>query len=108
MLERSVRAEDDKFRIGVELVDADSGKEIWAQHCERPETNIVEAQNEIVSKVVTTLGLSFKLENEATQHGQSIASRRQPMILKRSTIFSEPVNISGVSRKTITSRPANG
>jgi TolB-like protein/Tfp pilus assembly protein PilF len=62
VLEGSVSKATDKVRIGVELVDAGSGTEMWTQHFDRPLTNIFALQDEIVSKVVTTLGLILKLD----------------------------------------------
>jgi adenylate cyclase len=44
------------------LVDAGSGTEVWTQRFDRPLKAIFAAQDEIVSKVITTLGLIFKRE----------------------------------------------
>jgi hypothetical protein len=45
----------------VELVDASSGAEMWTQRYDRPLRDIFVLQDQIVGKVVTTLGLIFKL-----------------------------------------------
>ena len=63
MLEGSVRKAADRVRIGVELVDASTGTEMWTQHYDRPLSDIFAVQDEIVGKVVTTLGLIFKLND---------------------------------------------
>jgi adenylate cyclase len=62
VLEGSIRRASDHVRIGVELVDAGSGTEMWAQHFDRPLKDIFALQDEIVGKIVTTLGLIFKLD----------------------------------------------
>jgi adenylate cyclase len=62
VLEGSVRKAADRVRIGVELVDAGSGTEMWTERFDRPLRNIFALQDEIVGKVVTTLGLIFKLD----------------------------------------------
>ena len=62
MLEGSVHRAADRVRIGVELVDASTGAEMWTDHYDRPITDIFAVQDEIVGKVVTTLGLLFKLQ----------------------------------------------
>ena len=62
VLEGSVQKSPDRVRIGVELVDASSGAEMWAQRFDRPLKDIFAVQDEIVGKVVTTLGLIFKRE----------------------------------------------
>ena len=62
LLEGSVRKAADQVRIGVELVDASGGTEEWTAHYDRPLKDIFAVQDEIVGKVVTTLGLLFKLD----------------------------------------------
>jgi adenylate cyclase len=62
VLEGSVRKAADQVRIGVELVDASTGTEMWTQRYDRPFADIFEMQDEIVGKVVTTLGLVLALE----------------------------------------------
>jgi len=61
-LEGSVHKEADQVRIGVELVDASSGTDEWTAQYDRPLKDIFAVQDEIVGKVVTTLGLIFKLD----------------------------------------------
>jgi adenylate cyclase len=61
-LEGSVHREADKGRIGVELVDASTGTEKWTARYDRPLKEIFAVQDEIVGKVVTTLGLLLKLD----------------------------------------------
>jgi adenylate cyclase len=68
VLEGSVRKTADKVRIGVALVDASNGREIWTDQYDRPLKDIFEVQDEIVSKVVSTLGLIFKLREMKLPH----------------------------------------
>jgi adenylate cyclase len=68
VLEGSVRKAADRIRIGVELVDADTGAEMWTQRFDRPLADIFAMQDEIVGKVVTTLGLVLKLEEMNVPH----------------------------------------
>ena len=56
LLEGSVHKEADQVRIGVELVDASTGTEKWTARYDRPLKDIFAVQDEIVGKVVTTLG----------------------------------------------------
>jgi adenylate cyclase len=69
LLEGSVRKAADQIRIGVELVDATSGSEAWTARYDRPLKDIFAVQDEIVSKVVTTLGLILKLDEMKLPHG---------------------------------------
>ena len=68
VLEGSVRKAADQVRIGIELVDASNGTEMWTQRYDRPIKDIFAMQDEIVSKVVTTLGLVLKLEEMNAPH----------------------------------------
>ncbi len=83
VLEGSVQKAADRVRIGVELVDASSGAEEWTQRYDRPLNDIFAMQDEIVGKVVTTLGLIFKLDEMKTPHGASFRSDRQSRRLRR-------------------------
>jgi adenylate cyclase len=74
LLEGSIRKAPDRIRIGVQLVDATSGREIWTERFDRPLHNIFALQDEIVGKVVTTLGLIFKLGRLNRWTGAPIAS----------------------------------
>jgi adenylate cyclase len=71
VLEGSIRKAADQVRIAVELVDAASGSEAWTARYDRPFNDIFQMQDEIVGKVVATLGLLFKLDEMKTPHGAS-------------------------------------
>ena len=68
VLEGSVRKAADLVRIGVELVDAGTGIEKWTAHYDRPLKDIFAVQDEIVGKVVTTLGVILKLDKMEVPH----------------------------------------
>jgi hypothetical protein len=58
----------DQVRIGVELVDASNGTEEWTARYDWPLKDIFAVQDEIVGKVVTTLGLLLKVDENETPH----------------------------------------
>ena len=62
VLEGSVRKTSDAVRIAVQLVDATTGANLWAERFDRPLHDIFTVQDEIVQKIVTTLDLVFKWE----------------------------------------------
>jgi adenylate cyclase len=72
VLGRSVGKAVDQVRIGVELVDASNGTEEWTARYDRPLKDIFAVQNEIVGKVVTTLGLLLKVDENETPHPRSV------------------------------------
>jgi adenylate cyclase len=57
LVEGTVRKASDQVRISVALIDASSGTEMWTAHYDRPFKDVLAVQDEIVGKVVTTLGL---------------------------------------------------
>jgi len=61
VLEGSARKTSDGVRIAVQLVDATTGANLWAERFDRPLRDIFAVQDEIVQKIVTTLDLEFKL-----------------------------------------------
>jgi TolB-like protein/DNA-binding winged helix-turn-helix (wHTH) protein len=68
VLEGSVFKTADRIRVGIELVDAGSGAELWTSRYDRPLTDILALQDEIVDEVVTTLDLLFKLSEMKLPH----------------------------------------
>jgi adenylate cyclase len=71
LLEGSVHKEANRVRIGVQLVDASSGTDVWTQKFDRPLKDIFAVQDEIVRKVIATLGLVLKLDQMKLPHGLS-------------------------------------
>ena len=47
------------MRINVQLVDASTGNQVWAQHYDKQLRDVFAVQNEIVQSLVTTLNLQF-------------------------------------------------
>ncbi len=67
VLEGSVRRADGQVRLNVQLVDAATGKQLWAERYDRPFTAIFALQDELVHKIATTLTLQLS----AWTHGFS-------------------------------------
>src|SRR5216684_1115663 len=70
LLEGSVRKAGDTLRITAQLVDASSGDHLWAAHYDRPLRDIFLLQDEIETKIVTTLKLRLSLEKSRGWVGQ--------------------------------------
>jgi adenylate cyclase len=62
LLEGSVLKAANRVRIGVDLADAATGEVMWTQRFDRSLSDIFAVQDEIVNKVVTTVGLFFQLQ----------------------------------------------
>jgi adenylate cyclase len=61
VLEGGVQKAGEKVRISVQLVDATTGADLWAEHYDRPMKDIFWLQDEIVRRIVTTLDLQLAL-----------------------------------------------
>jgi adenylate cyclase len=56
-----VRKAGDQVRITVQLADATTGEELWAERYDRPLRDVFALQDEIVRRIVTTLNLQLAL-----------------------------------------------
>jgi TolB-like protein/cytochrome c-type biogenesis protein CcmH/NrfG len=64
LLEGSVQKTDGQVRINAQLVDATTGRHLWAERYDRPFTDIFALQDDIIHKIVTTLKLQFTLHEQ--------------------------------------------
>jgi adenylate cyclase len=64
VLEGGVRKAGDQVRITVQLADATTGGELWAERYDRPLRDIFALQDEIVRRIVTTLNLQLTLAQQ--------------------------------------------
>jgi TolB-like protein/DNA-binding winged helix-turn-helix (wHTH) protein/predicted Zn-dependent protease len=64
VLEGSVRKAAGKVRITVQLADAATGAEVWAERYDRPLRDVFALQDEIVRRIVTTLNLQIGLAQQ--------------------------------------------
>src|SRR5229473_6648979 len=61
VLEGGVQKAGGQVRITAELVDATTGTDLWAERYDRPMKDIFALQDEIVRRIVTTMGLQLDL-----------------------------------------------
>jgi adenylate cyclase len=64
VLEGSVRKAADRIRITVQLADAATGIELWAERYDRPLRDVFALQDEIVRRITTTLNLQLALSQQ--------------------------------------------
>jgi TolB-like protein/Flp pilus assembly protein TadD len=64
VLEGSVRKSYNNLRITAQLVDTTGGNHLWAERYDRPLKDIFALQDEIAQKIVTTLKLQLRLEQQ--------------------------------------------
>ena len=54
-LEGSVQRGGNRFRVNVQLIDAESGNHLWAERFDKPVADLFDVQDEIVSRLANTL-----------------------------------------------------
>jgi len=65
VLEGGVQKAVGELRVTAQLVDATSGAELWAERYERPLRDVFSVQDELVRRIVTTMGLQLVLWDRA-------------------------------------------
>jgi hypothetical protein len=56
VLEGSVQRSGKRLRVNVQLIDAESGQHLWAERFEKPVADLLDLQDEIVSRLAHPLG----------------------------------------------------
>ena len=72
VVEGSLRPIGDRVRVTVQLIEAESGKHVWAERFERAAADLVDVQDEITTAIVT------RLEPELTRAEFELIRRRPP------------------------------
>ncbi|MDR3485073.1 MAG: adenylate/guanylate cyclase domain-containing protein [Bradyrhizobium sp.] len=55
VLEGSVQRSGNRLRVNVQLIDAETGKHVWAERFDKPVADLFDMQDEIVSRLANTL-----------------------------------------------------
>jgi TolB-like protein len=55
VLEGSVQRGGNRFRLNVQLIDAETGNHVWAERFDKPAADLFDMQDEIVSRLANTL-----------------------------------------------------
>ena len=67
VLEGSVQRDQNRVRVNAQLIDADSGAHLWADHFDTTRADLLQMQDEIVARLANALG--FELVKAETQRG---------------------------------------
>jgi TolB-like protein len=70
VLEGSVQRSGNRLRVNVQLIDAETGKHLWAERFDKPVADIFDMQDEIVSRIANALDAQF-IEAEARRAERS-------------------------------------
>jgi len=72
LLEGSVQRERNRVRIGAELIDAETGADLWADRFEEDVADLFKLQDEVVARLANTLGYEIvKAEAGRSAHSKS-------------------------------------
>src|ERR1700722_12901614 len=72
VLEGSVQRDASRMRVNVQLIDAESGKHLWAERFDKPLADLFEMQDEIVTRLASQLGT--QLISAEARRGQQAAN----------------------------------
>jgi TolB-like protein/class 3 adenylate cyclase len=70
VLEGSVQRGGNRFRLNVQLIDAETGTHMWAERFDKPAADLLDMQDEIVSRLANTLNAEL-IEAEARRAERS-------------------------------------
>jgi adenylate cyclase len=71
VLEGSIQKTGDRVRISVQLIDAITGKYLWAERWDRDLADIFALQDEITKKIITSLNVTLLKGEDARRWAQS-------------------------------------
>jgi TolB-like protein len=71
VLEGSVQRTSNRLRVNVQLVDAESGKQLWAEQFDKAAADLFDMQHEIVPRLACALGYQLVVA-EARRAGRSL------------------------------------
>jgi adenylate cyclase len=71
VLEGSVQKTEDRVRISAQLIDAITGKYLWAERWDRDLTDIFALQDEITKKIITSLNVKLLKGEDARRWARS-------------------------------------
>jgi TolB-like protein/Flp pilus assembly protein TadD len=71
VLEGSAQRGGNRLRVNVQLVDADTGNHLWAERFDKPVADLLDMQDEIVSRLANTLAAEL-IEAEARHAERSV------------------------------------
>ena len=70
VLEGSVQRGGNRFRVNVQLIDAETGNHLWAERFDKPVADLFDMQDEIVSRLTNALDAQL-IEAEAQRAGRA-------------------------------------
>jgi TolB-like protein len=68
VLEGSVQRGGDRMRVNVQLIDAETGKHLWAERFDKPLAELFDMQDEIVARLANALNAQLAAAEAGRSH----------------------------------------
>ena len=102
VLEGSVQRDQNRVRVNAQLVDADSGAHLWAQRFEEDVADLFKLQDQIVARLVNTLGNEL-IKAEAAKGARSTNPDANDLVMRGWALDNEQ-NLQPSKDKTLAAR----
>jgi TolB-like protein/class 3 adenylate cyclase/Flp pilus assembly protein TadD len=91
VLKGSVQRGDNRLRVNVQLIDAETGNHLWAERFDKPVADLFDMQDEIVSRLANTLDAQL-IEAEARRAERSMRPDATDLIFRGRARFNKGMN----------------
>jgi adenylate cyclase len=85
VLEGSVQREQNRVRVNAQLIDADGGAHLWADHFDTARADMLQMQDEIVARIANTLGYEL-LKAEVKKSAQITNPGAQDLAMRCTSV----------------------
>jgi adenylate cyclase len=115
VLEGSVQPSGAQMRVNAQLIDADSGAHLWADQFDTPRADLLQAQDEIVTRLAYAMELQLpraeaarvKQAPRADPNAQDLALQCEAGVQKGGYVANETVAASGLCEQALAIDPTN-
>jgi TolB-like protein/class 3 adenylate cyclase len=97
VLEGSVQRGNNRLRVNVQLIDAETGNHLWAERFDKPIADLFEMQDEIVSRLANALDAEL-VTAEARRAEHSPHPDAMDLVFQGSSWFNKGVTPDGLAR----------
>ena len=97
VLEGSVQRDAGRVRVNVQLIDAGSGKHLWAERFDKPLADLFEMQDEIVARLANQLGTELT-SAEAHRAERASSSNSMDLFFQGLASLNKGINLENMTR----------
>ena len=97
VLEGSVQRDAGRMRVNVQLIDAESGRHLWAERFDKPVADLFEMQDEIVFRLANQLGTELT-SAEAQRAERASNPDSMDLFFQGLAILNKGINVENMAR----------